>query len=84
MTAQERYGTLVWHAVCDITSGDVEGFEVWASATAVGENAEVSTMTARKYLERLTAMGKIEKRTFMGISGFRVFGGIDPRKGDLS
>lgn len=83
MTAQERYGTLVWHAVCDLTSGTVDGFEVWASASAVGEKAEVSTMTARKYLKILSDASMVESRSFMGITGYRVHGNADPRP-DLS
>lgn len=84
MSNKDRLYHLVSHAVCDLTSGMVDGYEVWASATAVGENAEVSTGTARKYLERLCEEGFIEKKSFMGISGYRVPGNVDPRCEDLS
>ncbi len=84
MTDKDRFYRLVWHAVCDLTSGMVDGYEVWVSATAVGENAEVATATARKHLDRLHEEGHIEKRSFMGLSGYRVPGNVDPRPESLS
>lgn len=79
MSNKNRFLDIVSHAVIDLTAGDIDGTEVWASATAVGENAEVSTATARKHLEILVEQGHVERKTFMGISGYRVKGGIDPR-----
>lgn len=84
MSDKNRLKHLVSHAVIDLTSGEIEGYEVWASATAVGENAQVATATARKYLDVLVKEGHIEVRSFMGTTGYRVLNGIDPRSKDLS
>ena len=72
MSTNERYGTIVWDALCAIAADDMVGYDVWASATAVGEKGGVSAVTARKYLDTLVGMGSAECVSFGGIKGYRV------------
>lgn len=72
MSTKQRYGRIVYKALKALTREDVTAADGWASASAVGEVAEVSTMTARKHLCQMYDEGLIEKTTIGGVSGFRV------------
>ena len=72
MSTKERYGTIVWDALVEIASDAIVGYDVWASASAVGEKGGVSAMTARKYLDMLVETGHAECISFGGVKGYRV------------
>lgn len=59
MSSKQRYGTAVWQGLLMAQASHEAGERgMWHSASTVGEFAEVTTVTARKYLNELVKMGK--------------------------
>ena len=59
MSSKERFGSAVWEGLLMAQASHEMGERgMWHSAATVGEFAQVTTVTARKYLNALVGMGK--------------------------
>jgi hypothetical protein len=61
MSAQERFGTIVWGAVNSLDSdGVMGGYHCYRTVPQIAAIGEVSIPTARKYLKKLQDMGRVK------------------------
>jgi hypothetical protein len=71
VSTKERYGTMVWSALVDLTDNRVGYSHKWVSVGEVANKAQVSLPTAKKYLLSLWEMGHASCAMIDHISGFR-------------
>jgi Fic family protein len=59
MSASERFGSLVYHAIKNRTWCESNGLRTFTTLSQVGEDAGVSKATAKKYLMSLVKMNVV-------------------------
>lgn len=67
MSTNERYGTIVWNAVCALA----REYSPVVMMGEVAKAAQVSLPTAKKYLDKLHDLGHVERH--ITSSGIRVY-----------
>jgi len=72
MSTKERYGTLVWDAIVQISQTSTP----FMSVGEVADKAQVSRQTAKKYLEQLIKTGHLTMWNGNAIHKFYVMTGM--------
>lgn len=71
MSTKERFGTLVWDALAVMLTDPDRADNEWFGVGEVAKQADVSKVTARKYLEQLEEMGNVKSVRVGSAVGYR-------------
>lgn len=72
MSTEERYGTEVWDAVCELSHFVERGIYCFVTIGEVAQQAGVSRGTAKKYLEKARNQGHLSRVTLGKSYGYRL------------
>ena len=77
MSTKERYGTAVWQGLLSSTATLANVYQQWATIEQVARAGGVSRGTAKKYLDKLVAMGQAVTMKFGSRTGYAVASGME-------
>jgi response regulator of citrate/malate metabolism len=77
MSTNERYGTAVWQGLLASTITLANVYVQWATVGEVASASGVSRATAKKYLDKLVAMGQAKTMKFGKRTGYAVTSGME-------
>lgn len=77
MSTNERYGSAVWAGLLASTMTLANVYVQWATVGEVAKASGVSRGTAKKYLDKLVAMGQVKTLTFGKRTGYAITSGME-------